>query len=578
MDLRAVIALAALLCAVTATTSAGAWQEAHQAGDDVRVRVEPGGMAYVQHTVRWRVVRGPVKWVDLVSVDPGAALDPDASITSEDGHQLAAHLVRADDKTVRILVDQPRSLMRGTFTFQAGWHVDLVATHALSYDGATWRLAWSGPVASEGIDAARTVFDLPGAPDAPRPILSDTGAVDDSAVATLEREGGRDVLELVRPHVARGESASWTVRIDPRALPDVSDPMLRPVRVEPQAEMDRVHEVSAALMLGALALGFGVLVARKDLAFSTECASRGATSRSLLPVPRAPRATLAGLALAGGVALESTDRPLAGAALVALAALAAALRAPGAKQAVRGPGRWLALRPEEAFRSTLGVRHWSDVDARMGRATLCGCALVTALLAVVARRYSPEGPLLVSLDAMAFLPLFLTGRGAQLPPDRERSSAPWLARAFGLLRALGPLRAVPWARVTIDGSKIDELRLLVLPRAAIPGVAGIELGLAWTSTLVGWTGSPEVLVRVLDGSAAAARLALSGPFGVTLPGRRPDERVLRVAPRSPTPIGTVSLARAFAEALTDRRSELAPVAWASQERRVARPARPRAAA
>lgn len=567
MDLRAFIALAAALCAVTTTSRAGAWQEAHQSGDDALVRIESNGVASVRHLVRWRVVRGPVKSIDLVNVDPAAILEPDVAITSEDGHAFSGHLARADDKSIRVLVDQPKALMRGTFVFQVQWRIDLAATHALSYDGATWRLTWSAPVASDGLDAARTVFDLPGAPDEPRPILADTGAVDETAVATVRHDGPRDVLEIVRPHVARGESASYTVRIDPRALPGMSDPALRPVRPPPPPEADRVHEAALALWLGGLALGFGLLIAHKHFAFAREAAARGAICRGLVPLPRAARATLAGLAFAGGVALEVAELPLAGAALIAVATLAAALGKPIAGPAVRGPGRWLALRPDDAFPASSVARHWLDFDATAGRVAIAACAALTVALAIVSRRFAPEGPWLVSLDAMALVPVFVTGRIAQLPPDGDRSAVPWLKPSFDRLRAFDALRAVPWGRVTVDGARVDELRLLVLPRAAMPGVAGIELGLAWSSTPVGWTGSPEVLVRVLDGSAAAARLARVGPLGDMLPGRRPDERVLRAVPRRGTPSGAVTLARAFAEALTDRRTEPGARTWTAPERR-----------
>src|SRR5258708_21714249 len=224
MNLRASLALAAALVATTIAATASAWQEAHEAGDDVRIRVEADGTATVRDLVRWRVVRGPVKSIDLVHVDPAAILEPDVAFVADDGRPLTGHLVRADERTVRILVDQPRSLMRGTFTFEARWHLNLVAIHALAFDGSSWRLSWSAPVASEGIEAPRTLFDLPAAPEEPCAILADTGAVDDTAVATVERGGGRDTLGLLRPHVARGEAASRTGRGDPRPLASVAPP------------------------------------------------------------------------------------------------------------------------------------------------------------------------------------------------------------------------------------------------------------------------------------------------------------------------------------------------------------------
>jgi hypothetical protein len=467
---------------------------------------------------------------------------------------------------VRITIDEPRALMRGNFTFDVRWHVDLVAARALSRDGATWRLVWSSPVATDGFDAAHTVLDFPASPDAPQPIVADTGAVDDGAVATLRREPGRDLLDLVRPHVARGESPVWTVRVDPRALPDVVDARLRPPAGAPVAEPDRVREASMAAGLAALALLFALCVGRKARVFATACLKRGATSRALLPVPDSARAAIAGIALASGVALELSGRATAGAACVAIATLAAALRAPAFRPAARGPGRWLALRPEEAFAAAPST--WTG-EALAAVLLLAG---VTAV-AVLGRRFDPEAPWLVALDASALVPLLVTGRASQLPPDGARTAAPWLARVFAALRKVPQLRVRPWARVPLEGDSPDELRLLVLPRAAVPGLLGIEIGLAWSATPVGWSGSPEVLARVLEGTPAAFRLAQELPAARLVPGRRPDERVARLLPIAPTRAAAAALARVLTEAFTDRRVACPPAPWPAPERRKPRPRR-----
>lgn len=565
---RRALAVAVAAVALLASGRAHAWQEAHQTGDDVVVRIDSTGGADVKHGIRWHVVRGPLKSIDVVHVDATAVLEPDVPITAEDGRSLLGHASRRDDRTVRITIDEPRALMRGNFTFDIRWHVDLVAARALARDGATWRLAWSSPVATDGFDAAHTLLDFPAAPDAPQPIVADTGAVDDGAVATLRREPGRDLLDLVHPHVARGESPVWTVRVDPRALPDVRDPRLRPPEAaSAPVEPDRVREASMAVGLGALALLFGLCVGRKARVFAAACTARGASSRALLPVPDAVRAAIAGLALACGVALELYGRATAGAACVALATLAAALRAPASKPAARGPGRWLALRPEEAFATPPST--WT-ADALALVLVLAG----VVALAFVGRRFDPEAPWLVALDASALVPLFVTGRASQLPPDGARTSAPWLARLFGALRTVPGLRVRPWARVPLEGTTPDELRLLVLPRAAMPGLLGLEIGLAWSPTPVGWSNAPEVLARVLEGSPAAARLAQELPETRLVPGRRPDERVARLLPRTPTRAATTALARTLTEAFTDRRVALPPAAWTSPERRKPRPRLP----
>ena len=568
MVVRRAFAAAVALAALLVSGRADAWQEAHQTGDDVAVRIDARGGADVKHELRWHVVRGPLKSIDVIHVEPSVTLEPDVTITAEDGRSLLGHAARRDDRTVRVTIDEPRALMRGNFTFDVRWHVDLVASRALTRDGATWRLVWSSPVATDGFDAAHTVLELPAAPDAPQPILADTGAVDDGAVAALRREPGRDRLELVRPHVARGESPVWTVRVDPRALPGVTDPRLRPPGgASAPAEPDRVREAAMAVGLGALALLFGLCVHRKARAFAAACLARGARSRAVLPVPDAARAAIAGIALAGSAGLELYGRPTLGAVCVAVAALAAALRAPAFEPAARGPGRWLALRPEEAFAAapSTGAR-----DALVAIAALAGCAAAACL----ARRFDPEGPWLVALDASAIVPLFVTGRACQLPPDGARTAAPWLARVFRTLHAVADLRVRPWARVPLAGFAPDELRLLILPRAATPGLLGIELGLAYGATPVGWSGAPEVLARVLEGSPAAARLARELPETRLGPGRRPDERVARMLPIAPTTTAAAALARALAGAFTDRRAACPPEAWTAPERRLPRPRRP----
>ncbi len=564
--------MAIALVATFVAMRADAWQEAHQTADDVEIQVDPAGLASVRHQVRWHVVRGPLKWIDLVNLDAGmSAIEPVVKVTSEDGRELSAHVAapegKRDENIVRIEVDEPRAFMRGTFTFEVRYRIDWVASRALSSEGVTWRLNWSSPVAADGFDSARLTLDLPAAPEEPRPILPDTGAVDDAAVSTLRREPTRDVLELVRPHVARGESVSWTVRLDPRALPAVVDPRLRPAsRSTATKEPDRLRDASLLVALGGLALGFALLVGHKTRAFSTACSAQGGRANGLLPLPQAARAPVAGLALAGGVGLQVLDRfdsPMAGAALVALATLAAALRSRGVQRPPRGPGRWLALRPEDAFAPALDGGHWLDVGTRAGRWTgFAGLAAVLAL-AFATHFFDARGPWLVAMDALAFVPLLTTGRGSSLRPDGVRASAPWLAKVFERLHAIESLRVAPWVRIGQGGFAGDELRVLVLPRATTPGLVGIEIGLAWSTTPTGWAGTPEVLVRVLEGSPAAGRLAqaMAPPHAVRAQqGRRPDERVVRLLPRmrplaSATSAVTLTrdLALELAQVLTDRR-------------------------
>ncbi len=551
---RWAVALAFAFCALLAASRAHAWQEAHQTGDDVEIRVDPDGLASIRNVVRWHVVRGPLRWVDLENVDPSAILEPNVTVSSEDGRSLSARLARRDETCARVELDDPRSFMRGVFTFDVRWRVDWVKSRALARDRVAWRVSWSSPLAATGFDSARATLDLPAAPDAPTVILADTGAVDDSAISMLRREPARDVLELVRPHVARGESVGWTVRIDPRALPAVVDPRLRPsADAQTSVEPDRVRDASIAVALGALALAYGLLVAHKTRTFAAACAERGVRPRAFVRLSDGLRASFAGISLGVGVGLQAFDRPTAGSALVAAALLLAALRAPEAKLTARGPGRWLILRPTEAFAKISGEGHWLDGGDGPGRLTACIAVALLAAIAVAARRFDMSAPWLVAIDSAALVPLLVTGRACDLPPDRARVAGPWLATLFRRLRAVESLRVAPWARVVVGGSDVDELRLLVLPRAVMPGLVGVEVGQAWSITPAGWAATPEVLVRVLEESSAAAKLAQVLPRARAFPGRRVDERVVRLSPRAATTASTVALTRGLVDALADRR-------------------------
>src|SRR5580700_8967261 len=109
MRVRRGVPLAFGLSALFATVQAYAWHEAHLAGDEARVRVDAHGVASVEHLLKWRVVHGPLESIDLAGVDVGAVLDPTASVRTEDGHDLTAHVVRGDDSVVHVVPDSPRS-------------------------------------------------------------------------------------------------------------------------------------------------------------------------------------------------------------------------------------------------------------------------------------------------------------------------------------------------------------------------------------------------------------------------------------------------------------------------------------
>src|SRR5580700_7189007 len=123
---RRAFALALALVATFATARADAWQEAHEAGDDVDIHVEPDGIATVEHRIRWRVVHGPLHFIDLLNLEvPVSGVDPNVEVTAEDGRKLTAHVTTPEEpregkrdenrnsareeRAIRIEVDEPRS-------------------------------------------------------------------------------------------------------------------------------------------------------------------------------------------------------------------------------------------------------------------------------------------------------------------------------------------------------------------------------------------------------------------------------------------------------------------------------------
>jgi hypothetical protein len=254
---------------------------------------------------------------------------------------------------------------------------------------------------------------------------------------------------------------------------------------------------------------------------------------------------------------------IAGGGLVALAVLCAALRFPPSRPVAREPGRWLPVRPEDAVRpDNGGSSRWWALAAIAG----------VGLIAFVAWRVDPQASRWAVLDFTPILPLFLTGCSSQRPVVGPAQSARLLSRAFSSLKGGRILRVVPWARVGLNGA-IDELRLLVTPCIAVPGVVAIELGHTWCRTPVGWAPAPEVLVRTVAGSSAAAKLVQIAPGRRLDLGRRVQERVARIAPPAPTREACVALVRRLANHLTDRRLPSSGpqngMGWQGSERRVA---------
>ena len=350
----------------------------------------------------------------------------------------------------------------------------------------------------------------------------------------------------------------------------------------------RGHCLEGALLAAAvLAAALAWAVHRRATRFDALGHLAGARPRGLVCVSSRERAALAGSALFVGLSLQLVDAPLAGALAIVVAMVCSVVRAPRAQAETRGPGRWLLLRPEEAFVSP------RSGTARGKLVTALGLSLALAGLVAAGRLLAslqPEARLFLPLDAVVLLPLLGSGLASQLPPDRVSRGARWLARCFRRIQATRSLRASPWARVPTGLARPDEVRVLVVPREPMPGLSGIEIGAG--------VGSRRDLVRRRARGAGArargdgrgcedddprplpeSRSLAASPRSVSTgcsPASRPAPRPSRSSRASGTGSSTAVSSSARAPARTagfPRKNARAPRLWPSRPEQLARPRR-----
>lgn len=561
--------VAALVVALT-PRDARAWLEVTVLSDDLRLQLERSGAALVEHALTLRIRGSAMRAFSLQGTDVDAAIEGEVSVTPvRDGAppagEVAAPVVAVvlPEGAIRLEIDDKAGLAKGTYLVRLRYRTDLLKSGALEREGASVRLRWLGPKLPNGLDAAKLTIALPasaGPKGGDRPAL---GLETDDAVAgsgafltTTRRVADHDEIELVRPHVSRGDQVAWTVKLDPRALGAVNDPRLRP---PPSASVQAVvqhpsreRQVFVAVAAGLCVL-FTALTAIKGRQVELHARAAHVVARPVARLPIHVRAFLVGPLVAIGVGLQLlTDPPAWGTVVLLVAMALMAHRTPLARPVARAPGRWLPISEADAWRPAPAPRDaWLDVSTRAGKLGLALAALVVGVAWYFTNEASPYHAALLAIDATLLVPLFFTGRAGDLPPSLAKGPIDTLRKAARALRRAKGLRVVPWARFAQGATDHDELRLLVMPRTPARGLNGIEIGCAF---LVGEGGAivcPEILVRVVEDSDAAARAKALAPYGRWVRGRRVGELVLSVEPRLGGWRLAASLAHAFATALTD---------------------------
>jgi hypothetical protein len=542
------------------------YEESHLTGDEVRVTVDASGSARVEHTLSWRVIAGQPRSLDLVGVEPSAQPEPSAKLESEDGQAIAATVTPLPGRGLRLTITEPKALRHGQqYRVSVAYAVNLIEAGELERERSTYRLAWKSPVPPEGYDDSKVTFVLPSAPEAPAALVGEGGMPDNGVTSTLRREPEHDELQLTRPHVGRGEDVQWVVRTGARAFEGGRGPALAPPPPPPRHEDPAGPGGFAYGLVAILSLAFASTVHWKERRFGAASKAHGPSPRGLVPLRSWERAAAAGAALFVGVSLQLVDAPTAGAVAVVVAMICTVLRPSDATLPPRGPGRWLVLRPEEAFKSS-GLRRRLDRRWLVGAAAPVGATGLFFLAARLLAPSQPEALVALPLDALVLLPLFATGASSQLPPDRAEHGRGWLAGLFRRLQRNKRLRVSPWVRVPTGLGQPDEVRVLVLPREPMPGFGAIEVGFAWGRAATSFFATPEVLVRVEEATAASARMTTLFPEVIPVPGRKPEERVYRLAPRLPTREATAALVESLGRQLRDRR--VSDIGRESEERRV----------
>ncbi|MDF3064813.1 MAG: hypothetical protein K0R38_414 [Polyangiaceae bacterium] len=559
--LAAVLALAALLS--EAAPARAGWVETRPTAHAAVVDVERNGTATVTEELGIRLRGGPLAELTVAGVDGDAEPLPDATVICTDDAKFGTvplSVTRQPDGSLKLTVERERGLRTGSYVFRFGYRTDLLKRELIRRVGSHVELRWVGPRLEDGLDSARVTFRIPeanAAPMLPSPGASG-GAVNDLDelggvfVGNLRRAPGKDELEIVRPHVARGEPALWRVWVADSAFeafatpPSAKSKTILTTRELGEAPRERLLWLGGALLSG---LAFGALLFAKWRGFLRAAELRGTEARALVPLSPGIRAALGGVLLALAVIAGGPWDAPTGVGLLLLAAMACAvLHAKPGRPQPRGPGQWLPLAESDAFARERSVLPGRYLDGTTLRGALVLGALLAGAVALhfVERRVSPYRAVELLLLSSVLLPVFLTGRARELPLPPGRDAQGVLERVLRGLRRRR-LRTVPLARLPQGSTTPDELRLQVLPRSALSGLMAVEVGTDHALGVGGIVAEPYVLLRVREGSPCAAALPAQLSFQR---GRKAEERVAVLRPKLPTVAETVSLVAEVCELLT----------------------------
>lgn len=553
--------LAAALVLLSFATSARAWVETAVTSDAVVVEIDRAGQASVSHELELKVRGGPLRSTTLSGVDADAEVIPGATVTSirSDGRAKSTDLLlsRGDDESLKLEIDDDKGLRTGSYLLRFAYRTDLQKRGLIRRRGSWIEVGWIGPRFSAGLDVAKVTFRIAGTPTPPRLPESDPNA--DSLgygeapaaafLSTLHRGAQTDELELVRPHIARGEPVLWRFWASPQAF-DVAEGKKAvaahgPTSM-PQTELPTAPRRALPLALTILfscVLAIGALLKHRFAEINANAS--GARIRALIPMNAVLRSVLAGAALAAALWLTlRMDQATWGAASVVLTMTLLAYRSARVDRPLRRPGQWLPVSGIEAFAAgrMQSSGRWLDTTFWQGRAVLLLWSV--AMLGAGTWLFPRDAyhAILLWLGMPILWPMLLTARCSETPAFAAERRRRWLEKLTAKLGTRSDLRVTPILRFPYGEKEADELRVRIAPRKHSVGLTQIEVGFEqpWKSTQT----APLLLLRVATESQLEKALSPKLPW---VRGRRANERVAIATPRLWTVDGTANLVCSIVE-------------------------------
>jgi hypothetical protein len=575
---RFVLSLALLCCSVLAASPARAWIELGVLADVATVELQANGSAQIQHELMLQVRGGPLKQFTIEGVDPDAVpLEGATIVLAKSGRAAGVPLalfVERDEDRLNIEISHKPGLGSGSYLVALKYSTDLQARGLLSRSGEDAVLRWQGPRFQDGIDSLKTRFVVRRAEPPPRLWNPDSKAESGEGVqllataqgvflAELHRESERDVLELTRPHAAKGEQVSWQIGVSQRALAAASE--TEPAAVAAPRSTSFSQRAGAATWWGfgaVLGACYALLLALKQRWLKAQRGAAEIAAGFLLPCPLGLRLALvtALLTAACGFAFWFENAVVAAALLTFVAVLSLQVARPERTRA-RGPGHWQVVDPSSALEAVAlrGAGRWLEATTAPGASLLLlssGGIVIVALRNIATAPYRAAA--LIAF-ALLLLPLFFVVGGARLCQSRlelERAALKPIGQRLTTRRIDHDVVArVPAESPGNDRASVDEYRLhLNVPRAR-SGFDSLELAVELQHG--GWYAIPQAvfIARVREGSAAHEALPRGAEWSR---GRHRDERIALLRPTLSSSGACLALAEELIQLLSEPSSANAP--------------------